>query len=122
MSTRLRLGLITGLVVLLALVAFEAVFYLEVLADGGAGDAYLIEARAPRALLLGAVAACVAAVLAGWLGGLVLRGMTFVIATAAEITARADFSHRLNENVRDRDAATLTHILNQLIARVDRML
>ena len=70
MSTRLRLGLITGVVVLLALVAFEAVFYLEVLADGNPGDNYVIAARAPRALVLGGLAACTAALLAGWLGGL----------------------------------------------------
>jgi two-component system sensor histidine kinase BaeS len=123
MSTRLRLGLITGLVVLLALVAFEAVFYIEVLADGSPGDNYLIAARAPRALILGALAACAAALLAGWLGGRVLQGMTFIIATAAELTARGDFSHRLNERMlRDRDAAALTRILNLLIERVDRVL
>src|SRR5215472_2892788 len=122
MSTRLRLGLITGLVVLLALISFETVFYLEVLTDGSVADNYLIAARAPRALVLGVVAACVAAVLAGWLGGRVLRGMTFIISTAADMTARGDFSRRLNEDLRDPDAAALTHIFNQLIARVDRVL
>lgn len=122
MSTRLRLGLITGLIVLLALIAFETVFYFEVLADGSVADNYLIATRAPRALVLGVVAACVAAVLAGWLGGRVLRGMTFIISTAADMTARGDFSQRLNEDVRDPDAAALTHIFNQLIARVDRVL
>jgi two-component system sensor histidine kinase BaeS len=122
MSTRLRLALITGLIVLLALIAFEAVFYVEVLADGSGVDNYMMTARAPRALILGAIAACAAAVLAGWLGGRVLRGMTFIISTASEITARGDFSHRLNEDVRDRDAAALTRIFNQLIARVDRVL
>jgi two-component system sensor histidine kinase BaeS len=122
MSTRLRLGLITGLVVLLALIAFETVFYFEVLADGSVADDYLITTRAPRALVLGLVAACAAAVLAGWLGGRVLRGMTFIISTAADMTARGDFSQRLSEDVRDPDAAALTHIFNQLIARVDRVL
>jgi two-component system sensor histidine kinase BaeS len=122
MSTRLRLGLITGLVVLLALVAFEAVFYLEVLADGNPGDNYMIAARAPRALVLGGLAACTAALLAGWLGGRVLQGMTFIIASAAELTARGDFSQRLDERLRDRDAAALTRILNLLIERVDRVL
>jgi two-component system sensor histidine kinase BaeS len=122
MSTRLRLGLITGLVVLLALVAFEAVFYLEVLADGSPGDDYLIAARAPRALVLGGIAASTAALLAGWLGGRVLRGMTFIIATAAEITSRGDFSYRLDEHLRNRDTAALTRILNLLIGRVDRVL
>jgi two-component system sensor histidine kinase BaeS len=122
MSTRLRLGLITGLVVLLALIAFETVFYVEVLADGSIADNYLIATRAPRALVLGMVAACVAALLAGWLGGRVLRGMTFIISTAADMTARGDFSQRLKEDVRDPDAAALTRIFNQLIARVDRVL
>jgi signal transduction histidine kinase len=122
MSARLRLGLITGLIVLLALVAFEAVFYLEILADGSPADNYLIAARAPRALVLGAVAAAIAALLAGWLGGRVLRGMTLIVSTAAQMTARGDFSKRLKEDPRDPDAAALTRIFNQLIERVDRVL
>jgi hypothetical protein len=53
MSARLRLSLTTALVVMLALVAFETVFYLQVLTDGDPNDNYLIAARGPSALVLG---------------------------------------------------------------------
>jgi signal transduction histidine kinase len=122
MSTRLRLGLITGLVVLVALVAFEAFFYLEILADGDPSDDYLITARATRAILVGAVAAGSAALLAGWLGGRVLRGMTSIISSAADMTERGDFSTRLSGEVRDPESSELTRIFNRLIERVDRVL
>lgn len=122
MSTRLRLGLITALVVLFALVAFEAVFYLQVLADGDPDDNYLIAERAPRALVLGAVAAGLAALLAGWLGGRVLHGMISIVSSAADMTERGDFSRRLAEDVRDPDSAELTRTFNRLIERVDRVL
>jgi two-component system sensor histidine kinase BaeS len=122
MSTRLRLGLITALVVLFALVAFEAVFYLQVLSDGGPDDNYLIAARAPRALVLGAIAAASAALLAGWLGGRVLHGLTSIVSTAADMSERGDFSRRLAEDVRDRESAELTRTFNRLIERVDRVL
>jgi signal transduction histidine kinase len=122
LSTRLRLGLITALVVLLALVAFEGIFYLEVLADGNPGDNHLIAARAPRALVLGITAAGLAALLAGWLGGRVLRGLTSIVSTAAEMTELGDFSRRLTGDQRDPEAAALTNIFNRLIERVDRVL
>ena len=122
MSARLRLGLVTGLVVLLALVAFEAAFYFEVLADGGQTDTYLITARAPRALVLGGLAACAAALLAGWLGGRILHGLTTIVSAAAEMTDRGDFSRRLAQDGRDPEAAELTRTFNRLIERVDRVL
>jgi signal transduction histidine kinase len=122
MSTRFRLGLVTALVVLLALVAFEAVFYLEVLADGDPSDNYLITERAPRAIVLGALAAGSAALLAGWLGGRVLRGLSSIVSTAADMTDRGDFSRRLAQDTRDRESAELTRTFNRLIDHVDRVL
>jgi signal transduction histidine kinase len=115
------LGLVTAVVVLLALVAFEAAFYFEVLADGQP-DTYLISARAPRALVLGGLAAGAAALLAGWLGGRVLRGLTSIVSAAAEMTDRGDFSRRLAQDIRDPEAAELTRTFNHLIERVDRVL
>jgi signal transduction histidine kinase len=122
MSTRLRLGMMTALVVLLALVVFEAVFYLELLTDGYPSDDYLISARAPRALVVGVMAAGLAALLAGWFGGRLLRGLTSIVSTAAEMTERGDFSRRLGEDVRDPESAELTRTFNRLIERVDRVL
>jgi two-component system, OmpR family, sensor histidine kinase BaeS len=122
MTARLRLALTTAVVVLLALVAFEAVFYLQVLTDGDPNDNYLITARAPRALILGAFAAGSAALLAGWLGGRVLRRMTSIVSTAAEMTNHGDFSRRLGEDAHDPETAELTRTFNRLIERVDRVL
>jgi signal transduction histidine kinase len=122
MSARLRLALTTALVVLLALAAFETVFYLEVLSDSEANGTYLITARAPRSILLGVLAASMAALLAGWLGGRVLHGLTSIVASAAEMTERADFSRRLSEDGRDPESAELTRTFNRLIERVDQLL
>jgi len=122
MSARLRLALSTALVVLLALAAFETVFYAEVLTDDDPADNYLITARAPRAIVLGVVAASAAALLAGWLGGRVLHGPTSVVATAAEMTEHGDFSRRLAEDGRDPESAELTRTFNRLIERVDHVL
>src|SRR5690242_13092383 len=122
MSLRLRLALITGLVVLLALVAFELVFYLELLADGDATGNSLIAARAPRAIVLGLIAAACAALLAGWLGGRTLRGIASLVAAAAEMTRQGDFSRRLVEQAHDPESAELTRTFNRLIEHVDRVL
>jgi signal transduction histidine kinase len=122
MSARLRLALTTALVVLLALAAFETVFYFEVLTDQDPNDNYLVTQRAPRSVVLGIVAAGTAAVLAGWLGGQVLQGLSSIVASAAEMTAHGDFSRRLREDGRDPDAADLTRTFNRLIERVDRLL
>ena len=122
MSARLRLALTTALVVLVALVAFEAVFYLQLFTDGDPNDNYLITERAPRALILGAIAATSAALLAGWLGGRVLRGVTSIVSAAAQMTDQADFSRRLGEDAHDPESAELTRTFNRLIARVDRVL
>ncbi|MBV9325538.1 MAG: HAMP domain-containing histidine kinase [Chloroflexi bacterium] len=122
MSARLRLALTTAAIVLLALVAFELAFAVEVLTNGDPADDYLVVDRAPRALLLGVIAAGSGALLAGWLGGRVLQGMTSVVATAAEMTVQGDFSRRLTEDQHDLEAAELTRTFNQLIERVDRVL
>jgi signal transduction histidine kinase len=122
MSARLRLAITTALVVLLALAAFETVFYLEILLDGDPTDNYLITARVPRAIALAVVAASLAALAAGWLGGRVLQRMTSLVATAAEMTEQGDFSRRLPEEAQDPEAAELTRTFNQLIERVDRVL
>jgi signal transduction histidine kinase len=122
MSARLRLALTTAVIVLLALAAFELIFYVEVLTDEDPSDNYWIIDRAPRAIVVGALAAGTAALLAGWLGGRVLQGMTSIVATAAEMTAHGDFSHRLTEDGRDAESAELTRTFNQLIERVDRVL
>jgi signal transduction histidine kinase len=121
-TARLRLALTTALVVLLALVAFETVFYLQVLTDGDPNDNYLITERAPRVIVLGLVAATSAALLSGWLGGRVLHGVTSIISAAAEMTDQGDFSRRLGEDARDPETAVLTRTFNQLIERVDRVL
>ena len=122
MSARLRLALTTALVVLMALTAFETVFYLEVLTDNDPDDNYLVTERAPRSVVVGAVAAGTAALLAGWLGGRVLQGLSSIVASAAEMTAHGDFSRRLVEDARDPEAAELTRTFNRLIERVDRLL
>src|SRR5207248_9306497 len=55
-------------------------------------DNYLITAGAPRAVVLGAL-------LAAWLGGRVLRGITSIVSATAEMTHHGDFSRRLIERV-----------------------
>jgi signal transduction histidine kinase len=122
MSARLRLAVTTALVVLMALAAFEAVFYLELLIDSDVNGTYLITTRAPRSILLGVLAAGAAALLAGWLGGRVLQGWSSIVANAAEMTAHADFSGRLVEDRHDPESAELTRTFNRLIARVDQLL
>jgi signal transduction histidine kinase len=82
----------------------------------------VITARAPRALILGALAAGSAALLAGWLGGRVLRRMTSIVSAAAEMTDHGDFSLRLSEDAHDPETAELTRTFNRLIERVDRVL
>jgi signal transduction histidine kinase len=109
-------------VVLLALVAFETVFYLQVLTDGDPTDNYLITERAPRVIVLGILAAACAALLAGWLGGRVLRGMLSIVSTAADMTDQGDFSRRLREDAHDPESAELIRTFNGLIERVDRVL
>jgi two-component system, OmpR family, sensor kinase len=122
MSTRLRLGLLTALIVMLALTAFEVAFYVEVLADGDPADNSLIAGRAPRAIVLGVVAAGCAALLAGWLGGRLLRGLTSIVSTAADVTDRGDFSFRLVNDAGDAEGVELTRTFNRLIERVDHVL
>jgi hypothetical protein len=91
-SARARLALTTGLIVLLMLVTFEALFYVDVLRSEAPSVESLIAARAPRALVLGACAAGLATLLAAWWGSRVLRGLTSVVSMAADLTDRGDFS------------------------------
>jgi signal transduction histidine kinase len=122
MSTRLRLALTTALVVLLALAALEIAFYLQVLTDSRPTDNDLIMARAPRSILVGASAALGAALLAAWLGGRILQGISSIVATAAEIAEQGNFSRRLVVPERDPERGELTRTFNRLIERVDHVL
>ena len=118
----MRLAITAGLVVLCALVAFELIFSLEVLTDDNPANDELVTSRIPRAVLLVVAASTSAALVAGWLGGRVLRGLTSTVSVAAEMTALGDFSRRLVEDRRDPEAAALTRTFNHLIERIDHVL
>jgi signal transduction histidine kinase len=60
--------------------------------------------------------------LAGWLGGRILHGLTSIVSAAAEMTDRGDFSRRLAQEGGDPEAAELTRTFNRLIEHVDRVL
>jgi signal transduction histidine kinase len=122
MSVRRRLALVTGLIVLLTLVTFELLFYLEVLLDP-ARDNELVLERLPRALLLGTGAVLVAAALAAWLAGTRALGpLTRIVSAAARVAEEGDFSRRLAEDPHDPEVARLTATFNRLIQRVDEVL
>jgi signal transduction histidine kinase len=123
MSVRRRLALMIGLIVLVALTAFEALFYFEILTDESPYDDYLVVDRVPRALLLGGSAVLASAVLAAWLGGnRVLRPLTSIVGAAARLVEEGDFSRRLPEDRSDPEVAQLTWTFNGLVAYVDRAL
>jgi len=122
MTVRRRLALAAGLIVLLTLVAFELLFYLEVLTDP-ARDNYIVAERLPRAILLGTGAALLAAVCTAWLAGTrALRPRNEIVSSAAEVAEQGDFSRRLQVDPRDPEVARLTHTFNRLIQRVDDVL
>jgi signal transduction histidine kinase len=122
MSVRRRLALAAGLIVLVTLVAFELLFYLEVLTDP-ARDNVIVAERLPRALLLGSAAALVAAACAAWLAGTHgLSPLNRIVSSAAQVAEAGDFSRRLVEDLRDPEVARLTHTFNQLIQGVDEVL
>jgi signal transduction histidine kinase len=122
MSVRRRIALAAGLIVLLTLVVFELVFYLEVLTDP-ARDNVIVAERLPRALLLGSAAAIVAAASAAWLAGTHgLSPLNRIVSSAAQVAEEGDFSRRLTEDRHDPEVARLTHTFNRLIQRVDEVL
>ena len=122
MTVRRRLALATGLIVLVTLVTFELLFYVEVLLDPARDNALVLE-RLPRALLLGAGAVLVAAGLAAWLAGTrALSPLRGIVSAAARVAEEGDFSRRLPEDPRDPEVARLTATFNRLIQRVDEVL
>ena len=122
MTVRRRLALVTGLIVLVALLAFELFFYVEVFLDP-ARDNDLVFERAPRALILGTVAVLAAAALGAWLAGArALRPLSRIVTAAARVAEEGDFGRRLAEDPRDPEVAHLTATFNRLIARVDEVL
>ena len=122
MSVRRRLALVTGLIVLLTLGAFELLFYLEIWLDPARDDELIFE-RLPRALVLGTGAVLVAAALAAWLGGTrALSPLSRIVTAAARVAEEGDFSRRLAVDPRDPEVAQLTATFNRLIQRVDDVL
>jgi signal transduction histidine kinase len=122
MTVRRRLAVAAGLIVLVTLVAFELLFYVEVLADP-ARDNYIVTERLPRALVLGTAAVLLAAGLAAWLAGTrALSPLNRIVSSAAQVAEQGDFSKRLLEDPRDPEVARLTHTFNRLIQRVDDVL
>jgi signal transduction histidine kinase len=122
MTVRRRLAFVTGLIVLVTLVTFELLFYLEIFLDP-ARDNYIVLERLPRALILGTGAVLVAAGLAAWLAGTrALSPLTRIVGAAARVAEEGDFSHRLTEDPHDPEVAQLTATFNRLIQRVDEVL
>jgi len=124
MTVRIRLAIATGLVVLVMLGLFEASFYADLLsADQDPGVAELVGRHATRAVVLGALAAGIAAVLAAWVvGARVLRPLTSIVTAAAQLARVGDFSRRLPANTRDPEVMQLIQTFNDLVARVDEVL
>lgn len=122
MRVRHRLALVTGLIVLVTLVTFELLFYLEILVNPGRDDAQVLE-RLPRALILGTTAVLVAAGMAAWLAGTrALSPLSRIVTAAARLSEEGDFSRRLADDPRDPEVAQLTRTFNRLICRVDEVL
>jgi signal transduction histidine kinase len=122
LTVRSRVAVATALSVLLALVAFELLFSLEVLLDP-ARDNYLVLDRLPKVLVLGTGAVVVAAALAAWLAGTrALSPLTSIVTAAAHVAESRDFSRRLPEDPRDPEVAQLTATFNHLIQQVDEAL
>jgi hypothetical protein len=101
MTVRRRVAVAAGLIVLVTLVAFELLFYVEVLADP-ARDNYIVTERLPRAVLLGTIAVLLSAGLAAWLAGTRALGpLNRIVSGAAQVAEEGDFSRRLPEDPRD---------------------
>ena len=122
MTVRRRLALATGLIVLVTLLAFELLFYLEIVLDP-ALDNHVVLERAPRALILGTLAVLVAGALAAWLSGTrALSPLSRIVTAAARVAEEGDFSRRLTEDPHDPEVAKLIATFNRLIQRVDEVL
>jgi signal transduction histidine kinase len=124
MSIRRRLAFATAVVVLLAVLAFEASLFVDLLtSEDEPSIAAVLQAHAVRALVLGLAAAAVAALLASVLVGTrVLRPLTSIVDAAARLARDGDFARRLTNTSRDPEVAALTATFNGLIERVDRVL
>jgi signal transduction histidine kinase len=122
MTVRRRVALTSACVVLVTLVAFELIFYLEVLLDP-LRDNYVVLERLPRAVVLGACAVLLASVFAAWFAGTrALTPLTQIVNAAARLADEGDFSRRLPEDPRDPEVARVTATFNRLIQRVDQVL
>ena len=123
MSVRRRLAIGTGLVVLLLMLVFEASLFADVMASEEQQTVVaLLQRHAVRALVLGALAASVAAALASVVGTRVLRPLTSIVDTAAQLARDGDFARRLPNTTGDADVAALTDTFNDLVERVDSLL
>jgi signal transduction histidine kinase len=123
MSVRRRLAMTTGLIVLVALTAFEALFYFEILTDDSPDNNHLVAGRVPRAIVLGGTAVIFSAMFAAWLGGnRVLMPLISIVGAAARLVEEGDFSRRLPEDRGDPEVAQLTRTFNGLVAHVDKAL
>jgi signal transduction histidine kinase len=122
MTVRRRIALVTGLIVLVTLVAYELLFFLEILLDPGLDNDLVLE-RLPRSLVLGTGGVLAAAAVAAWIAGTrALSPLSRIVTAAARLAEEGDFSRRLAENPRDPEVAQLTRTFNRLIRRVDEVL
>jgi two-component system, OmpR family, sensor kinase len=122
MTVRRRPALATGLIVLVTLLAFELLFYLEIVLDP-ALDNHVVLERAPRALMLGTLAVLVAGAPAAWLSGTrALSPLNRIVTAAARVAEEGDFSRRLTVDPHDPEAAQLIATFNRLIQWVDEVL
>ncbi len=124
MGIRLRLAFATGLIVVATLVAFEALFYADLLGpESDPVAAHLVMEHGVRTLVLGTVAAGLGAALAAWMvGARLLRPLTRIVDAASRLAGGGDFSHRLPEDIRDPEVLRLTRTFNALVHHVDRAL
>ncbi len=124
MSTRLRLAVTTGLIVLVALLLFELFFYANLVSsESDPAAARLVVQHGLRALVVGAVAAGLGAALAAWLvGARLLRSLSAIVSAAADLARRGEFACRLPEDAGDPEVFRLTRTFNALVDRVDRAL
>lgn len=125
LSVRLRLALATALVVFVALIAFEALLYADLLlAELDSLAAEAVARQGTRTVALAAVAAgSAAAVAASLVGARILRPLTSILDEAARLAERGDFSRRLpDDRIRDPEVARLTRTFNDLVGRVDGVL
>jgi signal transduction histidine kinase len=123
-TVRVRLAIATGLIVLIVIFVFELSFYADLMAgDDNAAALTLISRHALRAIVLGALAAGLAAVVAAWVAGArVLQPLIAIVNTAAQLARGGDFGKRLPIDTHDPEVFKLTQTFNDLVARVDGVL